>query len=64
MMASNNSDTARYTDRNIFSVFLQNGCADIIIQNKNEFKIFFTLCKTFKNVFKHLYTKLILLKCL
>ena len=62
MMASNNSDTARYTDRNIFSVFLQNGCADIIIQNKNEFKIFFTLCKTFKNVFKHLYTKLILLK--
>ena len=62
MMASNNSDTARYTDRNISSVSLQNGCADIIIQNKNEFKIFFTLGKTFKNVFKHLYTKLILLK--
>ena len=62
MMASNNSDTARYTDRNISSVSLQNGCADIIIQNKNELKIFFTLCKTFKNVFICLYTKLILLK--
>ena len=62
MIASNNSDTARYTDRNISSVSLQNGCADIIIQNKNEFKIFFTLCITIKNILKHLYTKLILLK--
>ena len=60
-MASDNSDTGRYIDRNISSVSLQNGCADII-QNKNEFKIFFTLCKMFKNVFKRLYTKLILLK--
>ena len=60
MMASNNSDTARYTVRNISSVSLQNGWADIIIQNKNEF--FFILCKMFKNVFKRLYTKLILLK--
>ena len=46
-MVSNNSDTARYTDRNISSVSLQNGCADIIIQNKSELKIFFTLCKMF-----------------
>ena len=43
MIASNNSDTARYTDRKISSVSLQNGCADI--QNKNDFKTFFTLCK-------------------
>ena len=62
MMASNNSDTARCNDRKISLVSLQNGCADIIIQNKNEFKAFFTLCKTFKNVLKRLYTKLILLK--
>ena len=62
MMASNKSDMARYNDRKISPVSLQNGCADIIIQNKNEFKIFFTFCKRFKNVFKHLHTKLILLK--
>ena len=37
MKASNNSDTARYTDRKFSSVSLQNGCADIIIQNENEF---------------------------
>ena len=47
MMASNNSDTARYNDRKFSLVSLQNGCADLI-QNKNESKTFFTLCKTFK----------------
>ena len=48
MIPSNNSDTARYTDRKISSVSLSNGCADIIIPNKNEFKTFFTLYKMFK----------------
>ena len=50
MMASNNSDTARST-KEIFLIFSQNGCADIIL-NENEVKIFFTLCKMFKIVCK------------
>ena len=39
MMASNNND---------FSSFSQNGCADVIIPNESEVKIFLTLCKCLK----------------
>ena len=59
MMDSNNSDTSRYTYPNIFSSFSQNGCANTIIQNKNEVKTVFTLYKILKTFIKHLYTNLI-----
>ena len=50
MKASNNSDTARYSNVTeiYFSSFSQNGCADVIIPTESEVKVFLTLCKGLK----------------
>ena len=51
MMGSNNSDTARYSYKNISPVSLKMA----VIPNESEVKIFLTLCKglkTFINVYK------------
>ena len=49
MVASNNSDTARYTNRNIFPVSLKMA---VLTSSKNESEvwIFISLCKRFKNI--------------
>ena len=62
MMASNKSDTARYSNRNISPVSLKMAVLISSSKNESEVKIFFTLCKRLKMFIKRLYTKLMLLK--
>ena len=45
MMASKNSDTARYSNRNISPVSLKMAVLISSSKNESEVKIFFNLCK-------------------